>query len=208
MTSKIIHMARFNGKPEISRSTHTASRTILSVSLAVIVFHYTGSYPQEMQVFGVTVRERTLEVGLIVTLSTALIGHLVGWIGDALAFTKWEFGIPWSYSPPGGGQKLPRYAEVSRLVGVGSQMLQGLKNLEWARQLPEDEMPGELRTAIRAIEGSVSDFDQAVSGYKGHLWRVWHWAAFEIFIWHLMVPVSMAIWAIVLLFDHLAPTAG
>ena len=207
-SSEFGHMARFNGKPEISRSTHTAGRTILSVSLAVIVFHYTGSSLEKMQVFGVPVRERTIEVGLIVTLSTAIVGLLVNWMGDALAFTKWELGIPWLSAPKGGGRKLPRYAEVSRLVNVGSKMLNGLRDLERAREFPDDEIPKELKSALREIERGVSDFDQAVGGYKNHLWTVWHWAAFEVFIWHFMVPVSLAIWAIVLLSIHLALPTG
>lgn len=87
-------------------------------------------------------------------------------------------------------------------------MLKALQALERARELPEGEIPREFQSALREIESEVTDFDRAIGGYKNHLWRVWHWAAFEIFIWHLMVPVSMAFWAICFLFDHLAPKAG
>lgn len=189
-------MITFLGQNAISLSTQKTARARTTTSLAVLIILFTDLPISELKVLEMSAPVEALSISAIISIAFLFIGHAVSWYSDHLSFSKWNIGMP----RVEGEFKITKATQADT-VEFAFHHLHDLdgevrRTLDFLQKLPssqhESRNPSaELEELLRLFNELEQKFEKFIA-LKTWFTKV---AKFEIYVWYLAVPCSLAIWA-------------
>jgi hypothetical protein len=187
-------MTTFNGQESVSRQTHISGRSLLTLSISILVLKYTSVDMTAVEFMGTVLGEDTIKVGATVALCALFFAHLLNWLGDRLSFSKWNIGKPWDPKEPLVG-KPSQITTIQSLISSTQRLSQILNAIE-TKWEDDQKLKSETRLAIKDMDKVLPELPKTLHQFRGHLVRVRTVTFIEIYLWHGFICFASGVWAI------------
>jgi hypothetical protein len=187
-------MTTFNGQESVSRQTHISGRSLLTLSISILVLKYTSVDMTAVEFMGTVLGEYTIKVGATVALCALLFSHLLNWLGDRLSFSKWNIGKPWGPKEPLVG-KPSRIQEIEQFISAAKNIQRTIGIIEW-KGIDAQKRENEARLAIEDLTHILPELPKTLHQFRSHLVRVGTVTFIEIYLWHGFMCFASGMWAI------------
>lgn len=191
-------MTTFNGQESVSRQTHISGRSLLTLSISILVLKYTSVDMTAVEFMGTVLGEDTIKVGATVALCALFFAHLLNWSGDRLSFSKWNIGKPWDAKEPLVG-KPSEIARIQSLISAIERLpraLSAIENVIENKWENDQKLKSETRVTIDDLNAVLPELPKRLHQFRGHLVRVRTVTFIEIYLWHGFMCFASGVWAI------------
>jgi hypothetical protein len=161
----------YGGQPLLSRQTISLGRSLMILSLGVVLTVVYEIDTTGLQLFGVELGKTDLTGPILWTIGTLWFSLLVNWIADVVSLGKWNSAV---------GDKL-----ADTVTGGGGKLKPKLEYV--IRDL--EQVSSEDEELSRAIKGVVS----RLKSYEHSAWWYEKTAFTYVIVWSGLVPTGLAL---------------
>jgi len=158
------------GDKVISRATAFSARTLLIMSISTILVMWWDLDVAQLTFLEMPVKEGFIEVGAFSTILFQAVNHFIHWRGDFLSMQSWNSGAP---------------ANDIGTIDAGSTIITKLERVIERLSRLEDHKGDDLK-------GSLASTRKELDKIRHENVRLYSYAGFYLYIWHLAVPLIAA----------------
>jgi len=184
---------RIEGREVVGKQTEVSARTLLSFSVVVIVIHVYKISATEWELFGVKISAEVVEQLSPILLFFFLIGHILHWYADHVAFRNW-FKISEVIIGTMGSM-----GAINNTEWIGDGLIRRMNGLVDTIESTQRKIRGDSTDSnsdytkvlqhTELLTSSMADINATLKGMSSKHQRVTGMAFLLVYIWYLAVPV-------------------
>jgi hypothetical protein len=180
----------YGGQPLLSRQTVSLGRSVMVLSLAVILIAKYEINTENLELFGVVLGDKDLSGPIMWTLGTLVASFVVNWIGDVISLNFFSFSVRKKTKgrlfDDGSDEMSHLDSILAKLDSFVNQAEgNGLKPASFGN--PEAKDLSAIRNEISALRKSATWFN----GFK----------LVYVVLWNFLMPVGLAAFAVYLILN-------
>lgn len=187
---------QIDGKPILTRTTISAGRTLCGVALVLILTDLYDVDLSGLEALGVRVGQDEFARPAFWLLLFTSIGYFINWSGDVYSFRGWNKAADRTGFGAFGAGGAPLQTEIETALSKHSSLV---SNTERFRKLA---MEGKVdQKAIDDLAFTVGEVSEVLTSVKLNAWRISALGRITLYVWHGVVPLSLSIWVLCLLWE-------
>lgn len=173
------------GKELVSQATQRSARGLVATALVIVLAKHYEVLPADLSLIGVTIGQTAVSGAIFWVVGFQAINHLIHWWGDYRSIWSWN-----SKEKVNGMGRMSAGSHILSKLDKTVEQIEVFLDERSRDTKPEGNRPDAIAKELAMIRKELSELKPSIDSYRT-------FGAFYFFGWFLVLPMLIAIAAIV-----------